>query len=178
MHRKSAVLVAGLILAAGMGSAGVLESFGIISGTVDVEGPTFYAADGKVLQLDVPEGDEKVDYLGVGPKPGDVEYFSTRDLGGKEWYDLEAEMYVEVKAQSGVENASLNLQFNYRDSSGDWNGCGKWVNFETQDSYHTVSVSCDLDVPGDVEKFQYVIEARDDLGIQATGGTRVEVNAQ
>lgn len=180
MRTKSVALVAVFVLAAGMGSAEVLSSFGVVSGSADVEGPTFYAADGEELILDVPDADERSDYSQIGPGPGDVEFYESLNLEGKEWYDIRADMYATLNKENNGTLASVKMEFNYKSSSGSWNGCSKWVDFNDTNGgdYQVVSGSCDVSVPGEVEKFEYVLSSRDELGLQAQGETRVEVNAQ
>ena len=180
MRVKSVALFAVFVLAAGMSSADVLASFGVVSGEVEVEGPTFYAADDEELILDVPEDDERSDYSQVGPGPGDVEFYDSLNLGGKEWYDVRADMYATLNKEDNGTLGSVQMEFNYKSSSGSWNGCSEWVDFNdtNRGDYQVVSGNCDVSVPGEVEKFEYVLSSRDELGIQAQGDTRVEVNAQ
>ena len=178
--KAGALVFSVLLLVVGMASASVLDSFGVISGEADVDGPTFYAADNERLILEEPSGDLESDYSQVGPDPGDVEFYTSRDFGGKGWYDAEIEMYATVNKENEGKDASLEMEFEYQTEDDKWDGCKDYANFQDTNGgdYQVVEGSCKVNITGEVTNFQYVLSSNDELGLQAQGKTRAKVSAQ
>ena len=64
--KAGALVFSGLLLVVGMASASVLDSFGVISGEANVEGPTFYADAGNDLVVNDGESAVSTTYSVAG----------------------------------------------------------------------------------------------------------------
>ena len=176
-YLKVASVLAGFLLAAGMGSANLLDSFGVVSGEANVEGPTFWTDSGEDLSLEDPGTVQ-----GANPTadPGSNARWVMDDIGGYQWYNVSTE--VKLVAKNGGEEAEATVRF-ARMVDGvpqDDDACRiSNVNFDNSE-FDEYTLNCDADWEGDVvEGFELrVIGEKNTVEIEQGGGTFVEVNAQ
>lgn len=115
MHRKWALLIVGLVLATGIGSAELLGSFGVLSGTAEVEGPTFYAGSGDNLYRSL----ENAGSYTVNISDTDPEKFSI-DFGEEvSWYDSEVNMSARAKGIETGSQSRVNLTLSVNNLNGE-----------------------------------------------------------
>lgn len=178
---KAGVLVfSGLLLAVGMASASVLQSFGVVSGDADVEGPVFYPADDgeKYLKLNEdPNSDEEISYRTVGPE--DVQLFTSNNLGGYQWYPVEADFVIEARTDGDTEKGNLLSEFGYTSDGNSYAICTAEV-FVNSSEYSVHEGSCTGQVNNKVDRFyvRYKGGVTEQFAIQSQGETRVEVSVQ
>lgn len=178
---KLGLVLAGFLLAAGMGSATVLDSFGVISGEADIEGPTFWVGSSSMLYL------EKQDPGATAT--GDT--FSYDFSNPSAWYDMNVDMYANVSKDSGESsNTQVDVKFAFEafnengDSIDRCEVVKEDIVGEEPDSGidNQESANCSLKLGNNkVGEFEYMIEGNstgDELNLQRYGDTRAEVNAQ
>lgn len=183
-YLKLATVLAGVLLAAGMGSANLLDSFGMVSGEADVEGPTFYIAeidDEDVLKInEAPSSDEEINARKLTDGFG-TEFFTSDEVSPAEWYEMNPEFFVEVRADSDEDegdNIEVSLLYDTQDSS-DNLICSENIQVNDSDDYKVLSADCSGDPEHDeIERFKYKLTGGSDSEFWINDDTRVEVNAQ
>lgn len=172
-----------VFLAVGMGSAAVLSSYGVISGTANVEGPNLYTASGNELLInEEPEGSQITSYALDGSNR-EVEFFENTDLNGVGWYPVQASMYVEAKldeSNSNVDEAGLELVFYYRKDGEFTRICGDKVTIDSYE-YTTKQTGCMGEINETIDGFEYHVKSTNSdayYRVKTSPNTRVEVNAQ
>jgi len=185
--KAGALVFSGLLLVVGMASASVLDSFGVISGEADVEGPTFYVAEideDQVLKVnEEPAESENFDYRSIGPDYS-LEYFTSPDLGEGEWYNMTLDLYVKGKAMDSPGNIEAEVMYD-SESEQDILICSTNIMVDSTETYKEFSSSCDSKEASEIdsssiEELTYKLEGGGDkkFNIKPDGVTRVEVNAQ
>lgn len=178
---KIGVLVlSGLLLVVGMASASVLNNYGIISGEADVQGPVFYPADDEEDYLKINEApgpDEEISYTTVGPE--DVQLFSSTDVGGYQWYPVEARSVVEARTDGDTAEGNLLSEFGYTSNGDSYVICTAEV-FVNSSEYKVHDGSCIGQINNTVDRFyvRYKGGVTEQFAIQSQGETRVEVSTQ
>mgnify|MGYP006275075163 CR=1 FL=1 len=178
---KAGTLVfSGLLLVIGMASANVLDSFGVVSGEADVEGPMFYPADDGEDYLKIneaPDQDEEISYTTIGPE--DVQLFSSANVGGYQWYPVEARSVVEARTDGDTAEGNLLSEFGYTSNGDSYVICTAEV-FVNSSEYIVHEGSCTGQINNTVDRFyvRYKGGVNEEFAIQSQGETRVEVNAQ
>ncbi len=178
--KAGALVFSGLLLVVGMASASVLDSFGVVSGEADVEGPTFWAAPGGQLWVNErsdTDGNYELDGANL-----EREFFTNYEIDGGSWYPVQLDYYVDAKIRDESDDDSGNLALSLRYDNGDGyeSICTQEVLVDSG-SYETYSANCSGSISGQPSKFQYEIEATNenaDYRVQAYDVTRVEVSAQ
>lgn len=174
---KNLVLLAALILAAGMSSAAILSSFGNVRGTTGVTGPNLYAADSNRLLIEGPPAEsEKGVYQLDGPG---ITLFSTRTID-KEWYPVKVNMITNASLKtSSSSSTTIETGLYYTNKTGGQyhQVCVGQTSPVDSAEYETYSVSCSGQIDGPVKKFKFrIINLQSsDVNVSADGDTRVEV---
>lgn len=184
---KVGLVLAGFLLAAGMGSASVLDSFGIISGEADVEGPTFYVAEiggEQVLKVnEEPTESENFAYRSIGPGYS-LEYFTSPDLGEGEWYNMTLDLYVKAKAMDNPGNVEAVVKYD-NSTQEDITLCIADIYVDSTDDYEEFSSSCQSREESKIDsskikELTYKLSGGENkkYHIKPDGVTRIKVNAQ
>jgi len=179
---KVGLILAGVLLAAGMGSANLLDSFGVISGEADVEGPTFWTDSGSSIVLDDPGSS-----YGGSLEGKDLNTWEFEGLNGEDWYELQADLFLRARLtdDSDVESADIAMEFRPFDDNGDLlksEVCKDLITIEKDDDLQNEDGSCEADYSDiGVHEFDIKIESSNsdaDVSFSQGSDTRVEVNAQ
>jgi len=178
---KVAAVLAGFLLAAGMGSANLLDSFGIVSGEADVEGPTFVVASEDRI---IPEN--KFEDDGFPWKPLDkttLDYYSDTGIPESNWYPMELTYYLDAEIDGDDSPGLVEVEMTLRgkDGSNSYRICTGTLEITNREDKEVVEDSCEGELGAEVNEFELELNLiTDDGEIQysGTGDTRVEVNAQ
>lgn len=127
------------VLVVGAGSASVLDSFGSISGTADVEGPTFYAQPDSSLMTEAPSDGNQQIYDGDGPS-----FVYESDAT---WYPMEINFDVEVRDDS-ADDENVDGKVNATFSVGDKTCYEVFEVPDSQDDYKIEKFSCSVEEVG------------------------------
>jgi hypothetical protein len=183
MNKKTAIVSVMLgVLLIGIVSAGLLEYFGRITATVEVEGPVFYAAPQEILLINE-EPDTHSHTLKI--IDGEKKIFWTfENLGGLNFnYIPKLTLFVRAKVNNILPSKPLTLSFGYSDSDNIrheiCNGI-VYVDAELSSDFGEYSVSCEGNgTLSDVNEFYYDIIGEGDLTIEykiSTKNTKVEMD--
>jgi len=176
---KYLVVLAGLVLAAGMASAAYLNVYGEITGSADVEGPYFYSTNDSQLLFNKPPNasQQGMDYIGSYQ----VSYYSSRDFD-KEWYPVETTMHVKAKLfDSNSPETTMQVSFEYVNETGQYSVCDSFETVRVDStSYKNYSATCKGNITGEVKNFEYVIRgtSNTEVFIKTDGLTGVEVRGR
>jgi len=177
---KKKIIVIGIIISVlliGIVSASLLDFFGKITGSVEVKGPVFYAAPGKVLLVN----EEPSTYATYEARDGNAIVFWTEEnLGGIDFnYIPKVDLYIRAKVNNATPSKPLELIFGYSDTSGimiDICSLNMDISTEELDDYY---ISCDgLSIPQDVDEFYYKMQGKGSQDIEyeiSTENTKVEI---
>jgi hypothetical protein len=158
----------GLVFVAG-GTAGVLESFGTVSGTADVEEPVFYAQPDSSLMTEAPSDGNQQIYDGDGPS---FVYESDST-----WYPMDVSFDVEVRDDSSDDN-NVDGKVNATFSVGDKSCEEQFTVSDTQEEYEIEEFSCSISErgTGNVELHLEQVQGKSYLNYDES--TFVEVSAK
>ena len=178
MKRKIATLIAGILLV-GIVTAGLVPWLSnIVTGSVEVRGPVFYANKGYTLSINEFEG-STVYYTIKNTEP---KVFWSEELSQiMDFYKPKLTLYVKANLTEGIEPKDLRLKFEYVNKDGNVKDiCFSDVSVH-KGGYQTLSGECESNSELiDVEKFIYTISGRGDTGtvykIKIDGYTRVEMD--
>ena len=176
MNKKIASALLGVLLI-GIVTAGLVPYLSnIVSGSVEVKGPVFYAAPGKILLIN-----EEPATSGTS-KISDSEalvFWTEESLGGIDFnYIPKLDLYVRAKVNSPQK--SLELIFGYSDTSGNaHNICSLDIDITTSslDDYHTSCKGSETLI--NVNEFFYKMQGRGDTTVEygiSTLNTKVEMS--
>lgn len=177
--RKNLFLISALVLAAGAVSGAYIHDFGQLKGEVEVTGPTFYASEGKELLINEKPDDsgQTTEYF-LGQKK--VFYNTTDELDNK-WYSSKVNMTVEARVPDG-DDSTFELNLIQTNSTGSFPICDQnqevTVDSDTDETY---SASCEGDILGEVQQFDYMISSASDdneAWVKIHGRTKVELIGQ
>jgi len=149
-------------------SAGLLDYFGRITGSVTVEGPVFYAGNPNSLTINEFE-DSGGNYLISGYE--EVR-FITDELEEMSFYAPKLKLSVEAFIFDGTQPKLLDLEFGYYDKFVDgtsYSFCKVTINV-TSDSPEVYSDICDGVPANKLESFYYSIKGR------GTGDVKIKVD--
>ena len=176
MNNKIPTLIIGILLIS-IVSAGLLDYFGKITATVEVEGPVFYAAPEKTLLFN----EEPTTHANYKITNGNAIVFWTEEnFGGIDFYYIpKVDLYVRAKVNNATPEKPLELIFGYSDTSNVMHEiCSLKVDISTEalDNY---PASCDgSSIPEDVNEFYYKMQGEGDPDIEygiRTEHTRAEI---
>lgn len=177
VYQKTTVLTVAAFLAAGIASATLLSSFGSISGTADVEEPTFNAEASSELVPNSFDEDVTGNSQPIHTNPPEFVYES-----GSEWYPSNVSFQVEVRDDGDEDDSDVNhgegtveAVFSMGDES-----CSKefTVDKDGNENYQTKTFECEIEQSGNgdivlefnqIEGTSYLKYNQDD--------TRVEVSS-
>jgi len=170
VKRKIATLIAGILLVS-IVSAGLITSWGTITGSVVVEGPVFYATSGEGSP-----GSLLINEQGTGTtytiSGYDERRFITNELGEEiDFYAPELELSVEAFLLDGTIPKKLDLEFGYYTESVDgtyYPFCNVEINV-TSESLQTYSDICEGNSADNLKGFYYSIKGR------STGDVKISV---
>lgn len=179
---KVGLVLAGFLLAAGMGSASVLDSFGIISGEASVEGPTFVVGSDNSLVLE-----KDFDYFEHGFPSSDLsktelDYYSDEGLPDSDWYPMKLKysLYAGIEGDS-PDLAEVEMTLRGKDGQNSYRICTGTVQVTKNDSKELVSDTCEGGLNKSVNEFELELNVVTDgaeIQYSGNGDTKVEVNAQ
>jgi len=177
MRKKITAVLVGIFLI-GIVSAGLVPWLSnIVSGSVTVEGPVFYAHSGHELEINEYSGGTT--YYTIDNLENEI--FWGGELSEElDFYKPRLTFYVLANLTEGIEPKKLRLTFEYVDDNNDVNEICYTEVSVNKGEYQELSGICEgnneLD---DVTKFIYRIEGRGDEGteykIKVDGYTRVEM---
>ena len=180
MNKKTAIVSVLLgVLLIGIVSAGLVGYLSnMVSGSVVVEGPVFYARSGHGLEINEYTG--STTYYTIDDV--DTEIFWSDELSEvMDFYRPELSLYVKANLTEGIEPKDLRLKFEYVDKDGNVKDiCFSDVSVDKGD-YQLLSGTCEAnDELIDVKKFIYTIMGKGDIGtkykIKIDGTTKVEMD--
>ena len=179
-YLKLATVLAGVLLAAGMGSANLLDTFGTVSGEADVEGPTFWTDSSGELLLEDLGGQ-----TGSTLEQDESESWRFEELHGNSWYEMNPDLFLRasITDDSSQEEVEVELELRYIDEEGTArpeSSCESTVTIDDQDT-NNYDTDCESDFSDlDVYGFRYQVANNQGGEIRFSQGsdTRVEVNAQ
>ncbi len=181
MKRKTTAIVFGLLLI-GIVTAGLVPYLSnLVSGSVTVEGPVFYAGktsegDFKLWINDFSKFQEEnkgnlINITGTG-----TETFFTDTLDDMDFYKPSIDMQVKAKLIGGTAPKELKLEFGYFDKNPDGTtytigNCEKRINITSTTVYEIYSITCQGDgtIPH-LRGFYYTITGR------GTGGVEISID--
>jgi len=172
----TAVLVG--ILVIGLVSAGIVPWISnIVTGTVSVEGPIFYAHSGNELEINEYSGGTT--YYTVDNVEDEI-FWGSELSEELDFYRPSLTFYVLANLTEGIEPKKLRLTFEYIDDNDDVNEICYTEVSVNKGEYQELSGTCEGDNElDDVTEFIYRIEGRGDEGteykIKVDGYTRVEM---
>ena len=180
MNKKIASVMVGMLLI-GIVSAGLVPYLSnMISATVTVEGPVFYATS--------TEGEEK---LSINEFIGDETYRQINDIEQEifwteelpeiiDFYNPQMELFVKANLIEGIEPKGLRLIFEYVDSNEDVKDiCYVDITDIISDDWQTKSKTCNGNSELiNVKKFIYRIVGKGDIGTKYTIKIDGETKAQ
>ena len=168
------------VLLIGILSAGLIDYFGRITGSAEVEGPVFYTAPGDKLLINekpLTSGTPTIDNT-------DSQIFETEKLEGIDFnYIPTANFYVRAKVNNPPQN--LTLIFGYEDTDNNYYQiCSSNVTIQNSSlkNYSLVSCSGTL-APSDIKKIYYEVKGNCEdckYGIRHFTGefySRIEISA-
>jgi len=178
MNKKIASALVGILLI-GIVTAGLVPYLSnMVTGTVTVEGPVFYATSDNRLLINEFEG-STVDYTIDDIKP---EVFWTEELSEiMDFYKPKLTLYVNAILIEGIDPKDLRLKFEYVNKDGNVKDiCFSDVSVHKEE-YQVLSGGCEANSELiDVKKFIYTISGRGDTGtvyeIKIDGITRVKMD--
>ncbi|MFH1918169.1 MAG: hypothetical protein ABIJ14_03670 [Nanoarchaeota archaeon] len=170
MNKKIATLIAGVLLIS-IVSAGLLTHFAVITGSVTVEGPVFYATSGEGTP-----GSLKINEKGTGTtytiSGYDERRFITNELGEEiDFYAPELKLSVEASLVNGTIPKKLDLEFGYYTESVDgtyYPFCNVEINV-TSEALQIYSDICNGNSADNLKGFYYSIKGR------STGDVKISV---
>jgi len=178
MKKKTiAVTVIISVFLIGIVSAGLLDYFGKITATVEIESPVFYTAPEEVLLFN----EEPPTHDTYDIENGNAIVFWTEEnFGGIDFYYIpKIDLYVKAKVNNATPSKPLELIFGYSDTSNTMHEiCSLKIDIstETLDNYHA---SCDgLSIPEDVNEFYYKMQGEGYINIEygiSTKNTKAEI---
>ncbi|MCH8945491.1 MAG: hypothetical protein IIA85_01040 [Nanoarchaeota archaeon] len=176
MNKKIASALLGVLLI-GIVTAGLVPYLSnIVSGSVEVNGPVFYAAPGGLLLVN----EESTEHETLTIKDSEsIIFWTEENLGGIDFnYIPKLDLYVKVKVNSPPK--SLELIFGYSNTSGDaHNICSLDIDITTSslNDYHT---SCEgSETLTNVNEFFYKMQGKGDTTVEyeiSTLNTKVEMS--
>jgi len=180
MNKKIATLIAGILLV-GIVTAGLVPWLSnIVSGSVEVRGPVFYANKGYTLSINEFEGSTV--YYTIN-NANDKIFLSTYLDEPLDFYKPKLTLYVKANLTEGIEPKNLELEFLYVDSDSNIKHiCSSPISIVVyKGDWQELSGSCiGLDELKNVERFKYVISGMGDVDtkykIKIDGYTRVEMD--
>jgi len=178
MKKKTiAVSVIISVFLIGIVSAGLIDFFGKITATVEIEGPVFYTAPEEVLLFnEEPTAHDTYDIENGNA----IVFWTEENFGGIDFYYIpKIDLYVRAKVNNATPSKPLELIFGYSDTSNTMHPIcfsNVYISTEELDNYHA---SCDgLSIPEDVNEFYYKMQGGGDQSIEYsinTENTKVEI---
>ena len=162
MKRKIATLIAGILLV-GIVTAGLVPWLSnIVSGSVEVRGPVFYATirAGENGSLSINEPGNGTTYTISGQ---DEKIFKTNKVDTIDFYAPELNLSVEAKLNEGSPPKMLDLEFGYYDKYIDGSShpfCSVTINVTSTENYKIYSDICKGSSTNQLEGFYYSIKGR------------------
>lgn len=175
------MVLAGLLLVLGISSASVLDSFGVVSGDAEVEGPTFYVAnDERLVEGQNFGSDDHFTYSTVDKST--LDYYTREGLPESDWYPMNLTYYLDAELETdAVDSTDVELTLRGKSSDSSYSICTGKVTVTPKDDKDIVSDSCEGILDSEVDELELEINVlADDAEIQyaATGDSKVEVSAQ
>lgn len=163
MKRKIATVILGIFLI-GIASAGLLDSFGRITGSVEVKGPVFYTASSNELIINEKPSSGNWNIISNGPYVKREWVMSKENsLGGIDFYKPEINFVVNLKIGDDFNvPRGIGLEFGYYDSNDNKKTiCSTKYLSITKNG--TIEIPCPLinyeeDNPQNIERFYYSFE--------------------
>ena len=178
MKKKTiAVTVIISVFLIGIASAGLIDYFGKITATVEVEGPVFYTAPDELLLMNEEPTTHDTYTITDGNA---IVFWTEEELDGIDFnYIPKVNLYIRAKVNNETPSKPLELIFGYSDTSNTMHEiCSLKVHIstETLDNYHA---SCDgSSIPEDVNEFYYKMQGEGDQTIEygiRTEDTKAEI---
>lgn len=180
---KLSMVLAGLLLVLGISSASVLDSFGVISGESDVEGPTFYVANGD--RLVAGQNFDSGDHFTNGVlSDRETVYFDSSDLPESDWYPVELNYSIQAEidaSESDVEFADIDATLRGKKNKESYKICTGEFRVNVTEDKKVFSDTCKGQLSTEVDQLELeynLITENTRVQYAATGDTKVEVNAQ
>jgi len=172
--------VAGIVflLMINLASAGLLDYYGKISASADIEGPTFYASPEEKLLINKEPSTHATYEIIDGYA---IVFWTEEELGGIDFnYILKADLYIRAKVNNTTPPKPLELIFGYSDTSNIMHEiCSSTVYISTEE-LSNYNAYCDGSaILEDVNEFYYKVQGGADESILYsinTKDTRVEVD--
>jgi len=179
MKKKTIRIVSILVgvLLIGIVSAGLIDFFGKITATIEVESYVFYTTPEEVLLFNE-EPTTHDNYTIINGNA--IVFWTEENFGGIDFYYMpKIDLYVRAKVNNATPSKPLELIFGYSDTSNVMHEiCSLKVDISTEalDNYHA---SCDgSSIPEDVNEFYYKMQGEGYISIEYlinTENTKAEI---
>jgi hypothetical protein len=144
--RKESLLMVGIffLLVMGIVSAGLLDYYGLIKGTADVEGPTFYASSSSIggiyyqLLINTPPSDGELDLT-----DGNVIIFASDSLNVDNWYSADWKTTVNVGTNKVGNKLTIQLWVLDQNYGGKTELCSQTITLDSVGN-KTYQITCSL----------------------------------